>query len=205
MRKLTKVVAALAVLLCGFVLGGCTEEETEEILNSFLGPEQTWCETAVSYASSTDSSNTVSLYVDFFYTDESVTSSTSGSSSLKNGMTIPAGLTVVVWTKTNSNSVISALTPSTYIMKTFSSINATSLDDDTTDSEAFSFKGSRANWTLLYRAKEDLRTNTQMKHPLAPTVLTNGSSATELTDLTGFSWKSLLKKYLYTTLLNQLE
>lgn len=195
MRKLTKVAAALAVLLCGFVLGGCTEEETEIL----MGPENTWCCMPVTYTSDSDSSSHADLYVWCYYTATEV-KGTGAAGGLKSGITLPAGITMVVIPQTDASSVISGLVSNAYIIKTFEKDSATTGLDATDTS--YSFKGSKAAWTALYWGKSDLRISSNQTKS-APPVLQTGVSSTELSwdgVKESFSWKKLLANYLLSSL-----
>lgn len=194
MKKLTKTFAALVLLLCGFVLAGCTEEETEIL----MGPENTWCRMPVTYTSDSDSSSIADLYVWCYYTATEV-KGTGAAGGLKSGITLPAGITMVVIPQTDASSVISGLVNNTYIIKTFEKDTATTGLDSTDTS--YSFKGSKAAWTALYWGKSDLRVSSNQTKS-APPVL-QSSSSTELSwdsIKSSFSWKKLLANYLLNSL-----
>lgn len=196
MKKFCKFFGIAAVLLCGLVFGGCSEED----VNALSGPENTWCRMPVTYSNENDTSKKADLYVWCYYTDTAVTGK-GVANGLKTGIELPAGITFVVIPVQDASSVISGLIPNTYIMKTFEKDLETNNLDGTDTS--YSFKGSKAKWTALYWGKADLRkTENQSSNP--PYVLQQGVSSTTLewdSIKDSFSWKRLLATYL----LNNLE
>lgn len=185
--------AALLTSAMLFVGTGCSDDDKNE-LKDILAPSNTWCTMPVTYKNS-DSSSSANLYVSFYYTKTAQTgdSSTTG---LRNGLTLPAGLTVLVTSKTDSSSVISGLTNTAYILKTFPK------DSDTAGLDAsdtsYSFTGSFAKWAAIYRLKSELRESANQTTAV-PAALQGSSSYTELSwdnIKNQFSWKRLLANYL---------
>lgn len=185
MKKISVLVAALFAGAMMFVGAGCNADDADAI----LGPTNTWCETSYKYGGSEDANP---IYIDVIYSDSDL-NGTEGSANLKNGTTLPAGITVVVFAKAEIKSL--GMSANTYIMKTFPKNGS---DNNSEDNSSFSITGSRAKWTAMYLAKADLRkTTTQLKHPSAPAPLTNGGGYTKLTDIPkNFSWKSIIADYL---------
>lgn len=195
MKKIFTILACAVTLLSGMMFVGCTEEDKDLL----MGPEGVWCDMPITYKNS-EGGEVANLYVYCIYTSTDITSTSTGASYLKNGTTIPAGITFVVTAKTDQSSVISGLTEGQYVMKNFP-LNGDAdyeSDDDGSDSTKITFKANRAWWTALYYLKADLRkSDHQSVNP--PAGLTNGGYKAPLTWDTvkaEFSWKRLLANYL---------
>ncbi len=185
MKKISILVAALFASAMLFLGTGCSGDDDDTL----LGPTKTWCTMPVQYRNS-DSGNSTELYVHFFYTDTDIPASNSTNGYKKD---IPAGLTIMITSQSNSASVISGLTNTAYILKTFPK-------DKATDEDGLSFTGSRAKWTVIYLAKPDLRKSANQSTTV-PAQL-NYSQGNVYTELSWenikdqFSWKRLLANYL---------
>lgn len=183
MKKPTKLAAALALVLAALTFAGCTPEDK----NALLGPENTWCKMDVSYTNASDTSKNCDLDVYCYYTETDTS---------EGNLELPAGITLVITCELDNNPVVSFLSKSTYIVKTFpKDKDASGLD--TTDS-SYSFQGSRLAWGGLYWAKEDLRqSKNQSKTNDVIKNRTNMEWDTLESAVKGqFSWKRLLANYL---------
>ncbi len=192
MKKFTLILSALMVLMCGFMFMGC--DELEDAVNDLVGPENTWCCMPVEYKNS-DSSTAATLYVWCYYTDTAVTG-TGEPAGMKSDVTLPAGITMVVTAKSDLTSVIQGLNTNTYILKSFPRDSDTAGLDETDTS--YSFSGTKAKWTALYRSKEALRQSENQTSGVLPCLATS-SGATPLSwdnIKAQFSWKKLLASYL---------
>ncbi len=186
MKKISILVAALFASAMLFLGTGCSGDDDDTL----LGPTKTWCTMPLQYKNS-ESGNSTELYISFFYTDTDIPadSSTNGYKTA-----IPAGLTIMITSQSDSASVISGLTNTAYILKTFPKDKASTTED------GYSFIGSRAKWTLIYLAKSELRKSANQSKTV-PAQL-NYSQRNVYTELSWenikdqFSWKRLLANYL---------
>lgn len=200
MKKLFGFIAAAFVLASAFTFTSCDEAD------DLLGPVNTWCEMPITKTGTDGTTEETIGYVAMIYCDSEVTG-VAGSSNLRETITLEPGLTVVAWVKSGvssesiTGSILNGLSSNTYVLKTFGK-SEEAVSDSTEDTDSFSFAGSRATWTAIYYSKKDLRdTSSQSVLPSAPTVLTNGSSAKDITStIKDFSWKNLLKQYLINSL-----
>ena len=195
MKKISGLIAAMLVGAMVVVGAGCSDGEKNEILG-MIAPSNTWCSKDVTYRKTDDAAESAALHVSFYYTD---TAQSRGSKSDELKVDIPAGLTVLITLKNgNTNNVITNLTSSTYILKTFPK------DTDTTDLEegdtTSKFRGSFEKWAAIYRLSTELQND---KSTSVPSALRNDSNYTGLNwdDIKdNFSWKRLLVNYLSATL-----
>lgn len=205
MKKSIRLLSVLLVLFAGSLVTSC--DVAKELAEELAGPEDTWCEMYVEYG---NEDKKVSLTVNAIYVEEEYIGrgSSSERDNLSPDITLKPGITFVVSLNSNSsNDLIKGLTSNTYIIKHFDKSSITDTDDDTEGNTGkLSLKGSKTNWSLLYRAKDDLRNKAYQKTlPEAPYIISYRSNSTALTDPEGFSWSKLLKTYLYSTLLGKLE
>jgi len=182
MKKLTKILMGIALLVSGFMFTGCGDEVTGVL----AGPTNTWCKMPVSY-NDDSSSTTSSLYAYFYYatSDKKI-----GTAELKKGLNL-----VVT---ANGTTQISGLTNSAYILKNFNEDGETSISDSSTDTEVLNVCGNRAKWSAIYWAKDDLR-NKSNQSTTAPSQVRSGE-AVSVDTLSNFSLKNLLRNYLLTAL-----
>lgn len=184
MKNLKSLTILLFVAIFSIFSLSCTQEEMDDI----LGPENTWCRTAVDY--SNDKGST-SLYVWCLYSNKEIIGDGSANGYRK-GLTIPKGLTIVVTPENSSDSIISSLTSGKYILKSFpDGEKVTGLDGTET---SWGFTGSKAKWTALYLSKSDLRKSENQKAKNQTLDLIN-SESNELSFENikdEFSWKKLL-------------
>ena len=188
MKKVFKILSAVALFAASLVLGSCSEDD--EIVQVLQGPANVWCRMPVEYKNS-DDSDTANLYAYFYYTE---TAKKIGSADL------PAGLSIVITANTTSqSSIIEGLTESAYILKKFPKDESTTVGDSDDDTAAITFNGSRAKWTAIYWGKDPLHQSANQSSN-APTQLTSGIplDANEIKDC--FSWKRILANYLLSIL-----
>ena len=114
------------------------------------------------------------------------------------GKTLPAGLSVVVTARGDTDSIISELKNNTYLIKSFSKDETTTVGDSEDDAASINVNGSRAKWTAIYWAKDPLR-ETANKSTTPPSQLSGTElSADDIKNV--FSWKKLLANYLLSIL-----
>ena len=201
MKKIFMIISAALLLAGAGFFTGC--KEGDEITQGLAGPKNTWCNMPVSYTNS-DGGQTAALYAYFYYTDTDVSSTSTSATALKSGITIPAGLTIVITAAPSTgtdgvSSIINGLTSSAYIIKTFPKNSETTAD---TGDESYTFKGSLEKWSAIYWAKDDLR-KSDNKSATPPYQLTNSGNGTALAwdnIKEQFSWKRLLANYLLSIL-----
>ncbi|MBQ0050989.1 MAG: hypothetical protein KBT11_02870 [Treponema sp.] len=182
MKKLTKILAALVLAAASLVMSGCSDEVTEVL----AGPTNTWCRMPVSYKNTNSDANSSELYAYFYY---ATSNKTIGKAELKKG------LNVVVTTK-GSDTLFGSLTSSLYILKSFDEDKTTDISESSSDAEVFKFVGSRAKWSAIYWAKEDLQKNKGIE----PSQIKTTTPLTDLSKLENFSLKRLLANYLLSVL-----
>jgi len=193
MKRFLNFMAALALVAGSFMLAGC--DAAEELADELTGPENTWCELPVYVTASKANGDDPDLYLEFIYVPEDYTGTT-GSTNLDKDITLEAGITVLAHASVDITSL--GMSAGSYTMKTFA-INAT--DNDSDDNDSYTFAGTKAKWTAIYWAKEELRdTSTQIVLPKAPAPVCNGTGYTALSDFSKFNWKTLLTTYLLNSL-----
>lgn len=197
MKKISMILSALMLLMCGLMFTGCDEED------SLLGPLDTWC--TLPLTATIEGNETVVGYLALVYSESGLSNASNSEGSLKSAISVQPGLTMVAWKTYDGSgdtaSVLKALTSNQYVIKTFPKSETTTVNDGDDSSDSVIIKASRTKWTALYLAKGALRNSeNQKKHPAAPTPIANGGSWTELTDLSNFSWKNILKSYLINLL-----
>jgi len=196
MKKTSILIAALFAVAMMFVGAGCSDGDKNELQgmkNEILGivaPSNTWCSKDITYSKADDASKSAALHVSFYYTDTAIPKGT-GDEGPKEA--IPAGITILITLKDGgSNNLITSLTKSTYIMKSFPKDSDTALDGDSSST----FKGTFEKWAAIYRLSTDLQTN---KSTTTPGALRNDTNYTGLNwdeIKENFSWKRLLVNYL---------
>ncbi len=196
MKKITKILAACILAASALCMTGC--QEGDEIVNELAGPAKKWCSMPVEYKNS-DEAQAANIYVHFYWSSTDTTSTSNAAKALKKGYTIPAGLTIVITAVSDASSIISGLTNSAYIIKTFPLDGEVAADD--TDS-TYKVSGTRDKWSAIYWLKSDLRqADNQDSNP--PSQLTNNGGGTELSwdsIKNEFSWKRLIANYLLNSL-----
>lgn len=189
MKKISVLVAALFAGAMMFVGAGCDQADD---IKDLIAPSKTWCSTDVTYKKADADTASTALHVSFFYTDTAIAKSSSSDGYKRD---IPAGLTILVTLKNGgTNNLITQLTNTTYIIKSFpKDEDTTGLEDGDTTTK---FKGNFAAWGAIYRLKSDLQND---KSTSVPGALRNDTNYTELNwdeIKENFSWKRLLVNYL---------
>ena len=198
MKKIFGIMTAALVLTAGFMFTGCAEAAAD-LKQAVAAPEATWCKMEVkNYKKADTDTASTNLYAYFYYSKTGLTSDGTDAG-LNPSITIPAGLTIIVTTtsNTNSDSIISGLTNNTIIKKTFL-LNEETVADDKTDSQ-YKVSNPGATWNAIYwGTKSEIRDEAN-KSKNVPGLLRKDVGATELnwdSVKDNFSWKRLLVNYL---------
>lgn len=200
MKKTFFLFSAMAMLLCGLIFTGCNEDDDD-----FFGPSNTWCEAPITKTNDAGE-KTIIGYLNAIYCDEDYTSTETKTNCLKKGTTLKAGITVLIRLNPDATeqdnltgTVLSGLSKNKYIMKTFEKDTETETGDG---EQKVTIKGSKGLWKAAYIFNDDLHdSDAQLDLPKAPAPVCNSSSYEDVTEtLKDFSWKTLLKEYLISTL-----
>lgn len=194
---MNKIFGFAAVLLCGLFFAGCSEEDSK-VLDDLTGPSDTWCTMPVTYASE-DGSASTTLNVSFYYASKEVK---------PNGLTtglrtdigsIPEDSISVLVTlgSGGTNSLLTTLTKTQYLFKSFGSVN-----DLTSASEtSYSYSNMKLFWKAIYLKNRDELSKDQNTGIPAQLQQSTQTAYSSVSDLKNFNWKRLLAAYL----LNNLE
>lgn len=200
MKKILTIFTAAIVLAGGFLFSSCSDDDDDE----FFGPTNTWCEAPITKKADDGSEITLG-YIAAVYCDEDYVSTGTGSSQLKKGEKLDAGITVVLWGDSNvseeslAGSVLNGLSKTTYIKKTFPKGSDTEVSD--ADGTSKVVKGSRLVWSTAYVFNKDLHNvENQKKLPEAPVPVISSAYSDASETLKDFSWKTVLKQYLISSL-----
>lgn len=200
MKKTFFLFSAMAMLLCGLIFTGCNEDDDD-----FFGPSNTWCEAPITKTNEAGE-KTIIGYLNAIYCDEDYTSTETKTNCLKKETTLKAGITVLIRLNPDATeqdnltgTVLSGLSKDKYIMKTFEKDTETETGDG---EQKVTIKGSKGLWKAAYIFNDDLHdSDAQLDLPKAPAPVCNSSSYEDVTEtLKDFSWKTLLKEYLISTL-----
>ncbi len=200
MKKTFFLFSAMAMLLCGLIFTGCNEDDDD-----FFGPSNTWCEAPITKTNEAGE-KTIIGYLNAIYCDEDYTSTETKTNCLKKETTLKAGITVLIRLNPDATeqdnltgTVLSGLSKDKYIMKTFEKDTETETGDG---EQKVTIKGSKGLWKAAYIFNDDLHdSDAQLDLPKAPAPVCKSSSYEDVTEtLKDFSWKTLLKEYLISTL-----
>lgn len=195
MKKMNKIFGFAAVLLCGLFFEGCSEEDSKA-LDDLTGPSDTWCTMPVTYASENGSSSTV-LNVSFYYASKEVKPNDSSTGLRSDIESIPEDSISVLVTlgSGETNSLLTTLTSTQYLFKSFGSVSALTSTSET----SYSYSNMKLFWKAIYFKNREALSKDQ-NIPLQLQKSTQNRYAS-ISDLKNFSWKRLLATYL----LNNLE
>ena len=187
MKKIMAGLSAMFVLACGMMMTGC---ELDDTLEDIVGPKNKWCKKTFDYSNDTTTSK---LTCYFYYTEEAVTDS-----KLRDGIEIPAGLTVVAIASTNdANNILSG---NKYVIKTLK--QGEKITDDAADNVNGKLTMNSALWTAICVLNPSIPSSAKSTIPAA---INKDSDVvyTELTDMSNFSWKNILAQILIDKLLEE--
>lgn len=120
---MNKIFGFAAVLLCGLFFAGCSEEDSK-VLDDLTGPSDTWCTMPVTYASE-DGSASTTLNVSFYYASKEVKPNGLTTGLRSDIESIPEDSISVLVTlgSGGTNSLLTTLTKTQYLFKSFGSVN----------------------------------------------------------------------------------
>lgn len=196
MKKMNKIFGFVAVLLCGLFFAGCSEEDSK-VLDDLTGPSDTWCTMPVTYAASENGSSSTTLNVSFYYASKEVKPNNLSTGLRSDIGSIPKGsISVLVTLGSGTNSLLTALTKTQYLFKSFGSVNELTSASGT----SYSYSDMKLFWKAIYLKNREALSKDQStsipKHLQKSTQYTYSS----VSDLENFSWKRLLAAYLLNSL-----
>ena len=193
MKKMNKIFGFAAVLLCGLFFAGCSEEDSK-VLDDLTGPSDTWCTMPVTYASENGSASTT-LNVSFYYASKEV-GSLSGLRSDIGSIPEDSISVLVTLGSGGTNSLLTALTKTQYLFKSFGSVSELTSASGT----SYEYSNMKLFWKAIYLKNREALSKNQStsipKHLQKSTQVTYSS----VSDLKNFSWKRLLAAYLLNSL-----
>lgn len=194
MKKMNKFFGFAAVLLCGLFFAGCSEEDSK-VLDDLTGPSDTWCTMPVTYAASENGSSSTTLNVSFYYASKEVKPNNLSTGLRTDIESIPEGsISVLVTLGSGTNSLLTALTKTQYLFKSFGSVN----DLTSASGTSYEYSNMKLFWKAIYLKNREALSKKQST--AIPAQLQKSTQYTCLSDLENFSWKRLLAAYLLNSL-----
>ena len=194
---MNKIFGFAAVLLCGLFFAGCSEEDSK-VLDDLTGPADTWCTMPVTYASENGSASTT-LNVSFYYASKEVKPNGLSTGLRTDIESIPKGsISVLVTLGSGTNSLLTPLTKTQYLFKSFGSVN----DLTSASGTSYEYSNMKLFWKAIYlknRNELSKDKNTGIPAQLQKSTQSTYSSVSDF-DLKNFSWKRLLAAYLLNSL-----
>ena len=194
---MNKIFGFAAVLLCGLFFAGCSEEDSK-VLDDLTGPADTWCTMPVTYASENGSASTT-LNVSFYYASKEVKPNGLSTGLRTDIESIPEGsISVLVTLGSGTNSLLTTLTDTKYLFKSFGSVN----DLTSASGTSYEYSNMKLFWKAIYlknRNELSKDKNTGIPAQLQKSTQSTYSSVSDF-DLKNFSWKRLLAAYLLNSL-----
>ena len=192
---MNKIFGFAAVLLCGLFFAGCPEEDSK-VLDDLTGPADTWCTMPVTYAASENGTSSTTLNVSFYYASKEVKPNGSLTGLRSDIESIPKdSISVLVTLGSGTNSLLTALTKTQYLFKSFGSVKELTSASGT----SYEYSDMKLFWKAIYLKNREALSKNQSTS--IPKHLQKSTQSTCLSDLENFSWKRLLAAYL----LNNLE
>lgn len=197
MKKMNKIFGFAAVLLCGLFFAGCSEEDSK-VLDDLTEPSDTWCTMPVTYATSENGSSSTTLNVSFYYASKEVKPNKFSTGLRTDIESIPEGSISVLVTLDSggTNSLLTALTKTQYLFKSFGSVKELTSASGT----SYEYSDMKLFWKAIYlKNREALRKD---QSTAIPAHLQKSTQVTysSVSDLENFSWKRLLAAYLLNSL-----
>lgn len=191
---MNKIFGFSAVLICGLFFAGCSEEDSK-VLDDLTGPSDTWCTMPVPYATSENGSSSTTLNVSFYYASKEVKPNGSSTGLRSDIGSIPEGsISVLVTLGSGTNSLLTALTKTQYLFKSFGSVSELTSASGT----SYEYSNMKLFWKAIYLKNYDELSKDQSTG--IPAQLQKSTQSTCLSDLENFSWKRLLAAYLLNSL-----
>ena len=195
MKKMNKILGFAAVLLCGLFFAGCSEEDSK-VLDDLTGPSDTWCTMPVPYASENGSSSTT-LNVSFYYASKEVKPNGSLTGLRSDIESIPEGsISVLVTLGSGTNSLLTALTKTQYLFKSFGSVSELTSASGT----SYEYSNMQLFWKAIYLKNREALSKDQSTSIPAHLQKSTQVTYSSVSDLENFSWKRLLAAYLLNSL-----
>ena len=194
---MNKIFGFAAVLLCGLFFAGCSEEDSK-VLDDLTGPADTWCTMPVTYASENGTCSTT-LNVSFYYASKEVKPNGSSTGLRSDIGSIPEGsISVLVTLGSGTNSLLTTLTDTKYLFKSFGSVKELTSASGT----SYEYSNMKLFWKAIYLKNYDELSKDQstgIPAQLQKSTQSTYSSVSDF-DLENFSWKRLLAAYLLNSL-----
>lgn len=196
MKKMNKIFGFVAVLLCGLFFAGCSEEDSK-VLDDLTGPSDTWCTMPVTYAASENGSSSTTLNVSFYYASKEVKPNNLSTGLRSDIGSIPKGsISVLVTLGSGTNSLLTALTKTQYLFKSFGSVNELTSASGT----SYSYSDMKLFWKAIYLKNREALSKDQSTAIPAQLQKSTQYTYSSVSDLENFSWKRLLAAYLLNSL-----
>ena len=190
---MNKIFGFAAVLLCGLFFAGCSEEDSK-VLDDLTGPADTWCTMPVTYASENGSASTT-VNVSFYYASKEVKPNGLSTGLRSDIGSIPEGsISVLVTLGSGTNSLLTTLTDTKYLFKSFGSVKELTSESGTSNE----YSNMKLFWKAIYLKNREALSKNQSTS--IPKHLQKSTQSTCLSDLENFSWKRLLAAYLLNSL-----
>lgn len=190
---MNKIFGFAAVLICGLFFAGCSEEDSK-VLDDLTGPADTWCTMPVTYASENGSASTT-LNVSFYYASKEVKPNGLSTGLRSDIGSIPEGsISVLVTLGSGTNSLLTTLTDTKYLFKSFGSVKELTSESGTSNE----YSNMKLFWKAIYLKNREALSKNQSTS--IPKHLQKSTQSTCLSDLENFSWKRLLAAYLLNSL-----
>lgn len=191
---MNKIFGFSAVLICGLFFAGCSEEDSK-VLDDLTGPSDTWCTMPVTYAASENGTFSTTLNVSFYYASKEVKPNGSSTGLRTDIGSIPEGsISVLVTLGSGTNSLLTALTKTQYLFKSFGSVKELTSESGT----SYEYSNMKLFWKAIYLKNREALSKNQSTS--IPKHLQKSTQSTCLSDLENFSWKRLLAAYLLNSL-----
>ena len=191
---MNKIFGFAAVLICGLFFAGCSEEDSK-VLDDLTGPSDTWCTMPVTYAASENGTFSTTLNVSFYYASKEVKPNGSSTGLRTDIGSIPEGsISVLVTLGSGTNSLLTTLTKTQYLFKSFGSVKELTSASGT----SYEYSDMKLFWKAIYLKNREALSKNQSTS--IPKHLQKSTQSTCLSDLENFSWKRLLAAYLLNSL-----
>ena len=191
---MNKIFGFAAVLICGLFFAGCSEEDSK-VLDDLTGPADTWCTMPVTYAASENGSASTTVNVSFYYASKEVKPNGSSTGLRSDIGSIPEGsISVLVTLGSGTNSLLTTLTDTKYLFKSFGSVKELTSASGT----SYEYSDMKLFWKAIYLKNREALSKNQSTS--IPKHLQKSTQSTCLSDLENFSWKRLLAAYLLNSL-----
>lgn len=192
---MNKIFGFAAVLICGLFFAGCSEEDSK-VLDDLTGPADTWCTMPVTYASENGSASTT-LNVSFYYASKEVKPNGSLTGLRSDIGSIPEGsISVLVTLGSGTNSLLTTLTDTKYLFKSFGSVKELTSESGT----SYEYSNMKLFWKAIYLKNREALSKDESTGIPKHLQKSTQSTYSSVSDLENFRWKRLLAAYLLNSL-----